>query len=53
MAITCAAAHACTQVEVLKQRPDVEVITVRKDNRDSLVVEICSRMQQTLLQMRQ
>lgn len=36
------------QVEALKARSDVEVITVTKDNRDRLVEELCERVQQGL-----
>jgi hypothetical protein len=35
-------------VEALKARPDVEVITVTKDNRDRLVEEVCARVRSTL-----
>jgi hypothetical protein len=39
------------QVEALKARPDVVVISVSRDNRDQLVASISSRLQQALQQL--
>ena len=33
------------QVEALKARPDVEVLTVSNDNRDRLVADVCKHIQ--------
>jgi hypothetical protein len=38
-------------VEALKSRPDVEVLTVTKDNRDHLVDFVCDSIQQALRQL--
>lgn len=49
--LCCACFLAAVQVEALRARPDVQVVTVSRDNRDALVQRLSSQLRQALQQL--